>query len=314
MRTVFLGYSEVGVAGLETLLEVGAEVVAVFTHEDDPGENRWFGSVPALARARGIPTFTPEDVNRPEWVAKLRDLAPEILLSFYFRRIVSEEVLAIPPRGCFNLHGSLLPKYRGRVPTHWAIIHGETETGVTLHEMVKRADAGAIVAQKRVPIGLEETSRDVLEKQAAATRDLVREIWPDLVAGTAPRIPQDAARATRFPGRRPKDGLIDWTRTSRQVFDLVRAVTDPYPGAFTLDGPERILVWWGRPHDDREPGAPPGAVLGHSGEGVEVACGAGVFEVLRAQKPPAEPVEGEALHRLLAGVRAFAAGDGTSPE
>lgn len=283
MRTLFLGYSEMGAAGLETLLECGAEVVAVYTHEDDPGENRWFRSVADLAAAHGIEVRRAPDVNAPEEVARIRALAPDILMSFYFRQIVKPEILAIPPRGCFNLHGSLLPKYRGRVPTNWAVLCGETETGVTLHEMLKRADAGAIVAQRAVPIGPDDRAIDVMMRQVEAARDLVREVWPKLVDGTAPRIPQDEAAATKFPGRKPADGEIDWKRSAKEVHDLVRAVTDPYPGAFAeIDG-RRVTVWWGRPLPDAgaHASAAPGSVVDRTTEGPVVRCGAGLYAITR---------------------------------
>jgi methionyl-tRNA formyltransferase len=283
MRTLFLGYSEMGCAGLETLLECGAEVVAVYTHEDDPAEKRWYRSVADIAAANGIPVFRAPDINAPEEVSRIRGLAPEILLSFYYRRIVRPEILAIPPKGCLNLHGSLLPKYRGRVPTNWAIIHGETETGVTLHEMVKRADAGAIVAQKAVAIGPDDRAIDVMMRQVGACRELVRGIWPRLVDGTAPRVPQDEAAATKFPGRKPADGEIDWTRSAKEVHDLVRAVTDPYPGAGTeLDG-RRVTVWWGRPIEDEGPyaAATPGTVVETTPDGPVLKCGHGLYAITR---------------------------------
>ena len=284
MRTLFIGYSEMGCAGLETLLECGAEVVTVLTHEDDPAERRWYRSVAEIAAAAGIPVHRPESPNAPEWVARIRDLAPDILMSFYYRKLVSEAVLAIPPSGCFNLHGSLLPKYRGRVPTNWAVLNGETETGVTLHEMVKRADAGRIVAQRAVPILPDDRAIDVMNRQVSACRELIREVWPRLVDGTAPRIVQDEGAATKYPGRKPADGEIDWTRTARQVHDLVRAVTEPYPGASTtLDG-ERLTVWWGRPleEDGAHSAAAPGTVVARSEEGPLVKCGRGLFLVTRA--------------------------------
>ncbi|MFL6651978.1 MAG: formyltransferase, partial [Sulfurifustaceae bacterium] len=231
-RVVVFAYHDVGYECLELLFARGVDVVAVFTHEDNPNERIWFKSVAALARAHRVPVFTPERVNTPEWVARLRALGPELILSFYYRNMIAPEILDLARLGAFNMHGSLLPKYRGRVPINWAVLHGATETGATLHVMVKRADAGDIVDQERVPIGPEEAAREVFAHVTAAARRVLARQLDNLLAGRAPRRPQDETQATYFGGRKPDDGRIDWNRDARAVFNLIRAVTHPYPGAF----------------------------------------------------------------------------------
>ena len=212
------------------------------THGDDPKENLWFGSVAALARARGIETVIPGDPNTAEFVARVRALRPDFLFSFYYRSMLGRELLAIPARGAYNMHGSLLPKYRGRAPVNWAVLHGETQTGATLHEMVVKPDAGRIVDQEAVPILPDDLAVDVFGKVTAAAERVLARSLPGLLDGSAVLRPQDLSMGSYFGGRRPEDGRIDWRQPARRIHDLVRAVAPPYPGAFTeLEG-KRLRV------------------------------------------------------------------------
>ena len=152
MKAVVLGYHNIGCTGVEALLRNGISIQAVFTHRDNPEETIWFRSVAELAASTDIPVYAPDDINHPLWIERIRELAPDIIFSFYYRNIVGPEILAIPPSGCLNLHGSLLPKYRGRVPINWALVNGEKETGVTLHYMTARPDEGNIVARQKIRI------------------------------------------------------------------------------------------------------------------------------------------------------------------
>ncbi|MDG4596357.1 MAG: formyltransferase [Candidatus Contendobacter sp.] len=242
-RAVVFAYHNVGVRCLKVLLAHGVDVALVVTHADDPRERIWFDSVAATAADYGIPTIAPENPNAPEELQRLRDLAPDFLFSFYYRRMLMPELLAIAPRGALNMHGSLLPKYRGRVPINWAIIHGETEIGATLHYMVAKPDAGDIVDQTAVPILLDDTAREVLDKVTVAAEMTLHRALPALIAGAAPRIAQNLRQGSYFSGRKPEDGRIDWTGSAMGVHNLVRAVAPPYPGAFTTvaDQPARIL-------------------------------------------------------------------------
>jgi UDP-4-amino-4-deoxy-L-arabinose formyltransferase/UDP-glucuronic acid dehydrogenase (UDP-4-keto-hexauronic acid decarboxylating) len=261
MRTILFAYHTMGCVGLETLLRNGFDVVAVFTHRDDPDENMWFSSVAQCASAHNIPVFAPDEVNHPLWVAKIRDLRPDIIFSFYYRRLLSPSILEIPPQGCMNLHGSLLPGYRGRVPINWAIIHGEKETGVTLHYMTPRPDDGDIVCQERIEISPDDTARSLLEKAAQASAGMLERILPRIREGTAPREPQDHSKASYFGGRRPEDGEINWQRTATEIRNLVRAVTLPYPGAFSHVGDRKCLFWKVTETGPRGQSAVPGTVL-----------------------------------------------------
>jgi methionyl-tRNA formyltransferase len=246
-RVLVFAYHDVGHECLAALLERHVQVTGVFTHTDDPGERIWFKSVALLARTHAIPIYTPDKANTPEWIERIRALRPDLIFSFYYRHLISQRILDLAPLGSYNMHGSLLPKYRGRAPINWAVLHGETETGATLHVMTKRADAGDIVDQERVPIGPEETAQEVFVKITAAARRILERQIDNLLRGVAPRRAQDEAAATYFGGRRPEDGRIDWRQDARAVCNLIRAVTHPYPGAFTeLDG-RRFYIWKARP-------------------------------------------------------------------
>ncbi len=232
IRAVVFAYHDVGVRCLSVLLAHGVDVALVVTHRDRPDENIWFGSVARLARLHDLNVVTPDDPNAPNCIADIRAARPDFIFSFYYRHMLGAEVLDLAPRGAYNMHGSLLPRYRGRVPVNWAIIHGERETGATLHRMGAKPDAGDIVAQQAVPILPDDTARDVFAKVTVAAEIALDGVLPALMAGTAVHRPQDLSRGSYFGGRRPEDGRIDWKQPARAIHDLVRAVAPPYPGAW----------------------------------------------------------------------------------
>ena len=265
MRAVVFAYHNMGIAGIRALLEHGFTIPMVLSHEDDPGENRWFGSVAEFCRERGIPVFSPKDVNAPPWPDRIRAASPDLLFSFYYRSMLKREILEIPPLGAMNLHGSLLPKYRGRAPVNWVLVKGETETGVTLHFMTEKPDAGDIVGQAAVPIALDDTAFTLFGKMVDAASRLLGDLLPRIASGEIPRRPNDLARGSYFGGRRPEDGRIDWSRPAVEIYNLVRAVTRPFPGAFAELAGEKLTVWWAVPlAGATEPGASlPAPALGH---------------------------------------------------
>lgn len=291
-RCVVFAYHEIGYVGLECLLELGAEIPLVITHEDDPDERIWFRSVRALAESRGLPVFTPPEVNAPEWVERVRASQPDFLFSFYYRRLLKTPLLAVPTRGALNLHGALLPRYRGRCPVNWVLIHDERETGVTLHYMTEKPDAGDIVAQRAVPIDDSDTAWTLFQKLTEAAAQLLRDTLPLLFRGLAPRIPQDPSLASYFGGRRPEDGRIDWRWTARRVFNLVRAVTHPYPGAFAQFRGAPVFVWQATPVERRLPAqAEPGRVLTTQPE-LLVACSQGAVRLDCVSDPGEKELSG----------------------
>jgi len=232
-RAVVFAYHNVGVRCLSTLLAHGIEVPLVVSHKDNADENIWFGSVAELAALNNIPLITPDDPNTPEVISLIADLVPDFLFSFYYRNMLSAEILKLPALGALNMHGSLLPKYRGRVPVNWAVFHGESEAGASLHYMEIKPDAGDLVDQLAVPILPNDTAGQVFDKLSVAAEIVLNRSLPSLIAGNATRTPLDLDQGSYFGGRRPEDGRIDWTQGAWAIHNLIRAVAPPYPGAFT---------------------------------------------------------------------------------
>jgi len=279
-----MAYHNMGCEGIKALINNGFDIVAVFTYSDSANENIWFDSVAELAARKNIPVYTPDDINHPLWVNKIAALKPEFIFSFYYRDLLSQKILDLATKGCFNLHGSLLPKYRGRAPINWAIVNGEKETGVTLHHMTAKADNGDIVAQVKVAIDAEDNAKTLNIKMVAAAGEMLKKCLPEIKAGKASRTPQDEREATYFGGRKAEDGAIDWSKSAVAVHNLVRAVTRPYPGAFTFAGQRKIMIWEtkvlvGMKHDKK-----PGTLLNVNP--LVVACSDGALEISFAQQVP----------------------------
>jgi len=274
-RAVVFAYHNVGVRCLKVLLAGGVDVALVVTHEDSATENIWFESVIAVCETEGIPYITPVDAKSPELLARVRAAAPDLIFSFYYRHMLPQDVLDVAP--AYNMHGSLLPKFRGRAPVNWAVLHGATEIGATLHEMTVKPDAGAIVARQAVPILPDDTAHEVFGKVTVAAELALYNVLPDLLAGRAPRIPNDLANGSYFGGRKPEDGRIDWSQPAQQVYNLHRAVAPPYPGAFCDAGPHRYVIERARLFKGSVPALPPGlavvdgAILGICGDGRALA-------------------------------------------
>jgi len=280
MKVVAFAYHNMGITGLEALKKENFDIQAVISHHNTPEENCWFGSVVQWSKRNGIPVYCPANVNTPEWINKIRDMSPDVIFSFYYRQILSDAILAIPSSGAYNLHGSLLPAYRGRCPANWVLVNGESSTGVTLHHMVKRADAGDIVGQKEIPIEYEDTAFTLHEKLCRYAKELLSELLPLIKNHAAPHIPQNLSAGSYYGGRRPEDGKIDWTRPVTEIYNLIRAVTYPYPGAFTFlpDG-EKLFIWWGKPEPGNDSEITEGA-LQAEGEDIYVQSSDGRLKLI----------------------------------
>ncbi|WP_262264981.1 bifunctional UDP-4-amino-4-deoxy-L-arabinose formyltransferase/UDP-glucuronic acid oxidase ArnA [Pantoea dispersa] len=296
MKTIVFAYAEMGCAGITALLNAGYEISAIFTHADTSPESHAFPSVARLAAEQGIPVYAPEDANHPLWVDRIRTMQPDFIFSFYYRALLSDTILNCARVGAFNLHGSLLPKYRGRAPLNWVLVNGETETGVTLHRMVKRADAGDIVAQQRVAIDPQDNALTLHRKLVACAGQLLEGALPPMKRGEITATPQNDAEATVVGRRTPEDGRINWELPAAKVNNLVRAVTDPWPGAFAYAGTVKFVVWKGRVHQDA-PSAKPGTVL--SVEPFLIACGEGALEVVTGQSDNGVYMNGSQLAQSL---------------
>jgi UDP-4-amino-4-deoxy-L-arabinose formyltransferase/UDP-glucuronic acid dehydrogenase (UDP-4-keto-hexauronic acid decarboxylating) len=292
MKAIVFAYHDIGCVGLQALVDAGYDVQAVFTHTDSPDENNFFSSVARVGAGLNLPVYAPEDVNHPLWVDRIRELQPDVIFSFYYRNMLSEEVLSLAPLGGFNLHGSLLPRYRGRAPVNWVLLKGETETGVTLHKMVKRPDAGDIVGQLAVPISNDDIALTLHAKVRDAAKVLLTDVLPKIKQGNVTLTPQDESQASYFGRRTAADGEIHWHKSATEINNLIRAVTEPYPGAFTYLGQRKMTIWRSRPldtaHDKK-----PGTVL--SSDPLVVACGEGALEILAGQSESGLYVQGSRL-------------------
>ncbi|HMA31346.1 MAG TPA: formyltransferase [Casimicrobiaceae bacterium] len=272
-RAVVFAYHNVGARCLRVLRAHGVDVPLVVTHENDPAETQWFARVADVAADLELPWTAPADANAPDVVAAIAALAPDFIFSFYYRRMLKPQLLALAPRGALNMHGSLLPRYRGRAPVNWAVLHGERHTGATLHYMADKPDAGDIVTQQTVPILPDDTAKDVFDKVTVAAEICLDAVLPALLSGTAPRLPNDIARGSYFGGRGPEDGRIDWSQAAQTVHNLVRAVAPPYPGAYTNVAGHSARVL--RTRIVTAGGAPASPTLAVEREGLLARCGGG---------------------------------------
>ena len=304
MRAVVFAYSNVGDRCLRVLHARGVEVSLVVTHRDRAGETRWFARVADTAAELGLPTLFADDVGAAELLSRVTAAAPDAIFSFYFREMLPEAVLALAKRGAFNMHGSLLPNYRGRAPTNWAVLHGETETGATLHWMVARPDAGAIVDQMPVPVLPDDTARQVFDKVTVAAEIVLWRSLPAIRAGNAARLPNDPARGSYFGARRPEDGRIDWSRPAAQVYNLIRAVAPPYPGAFTEVAGVRLVIAKARIASSPQRRAPSEQALGLQVRGGRIfaVCGDGGQLLVHELTTRSRPVHVDALAALLSAI------------
>jgi methionyl-tRNA formyltransferase len=299
VRAVVFAYHDVGVRCLKTLLSAGVDVPLVVTVPDDPRERQWYASVAATATDYGLHVIAPPEANTPELERAVTELQPDFVFSFYYRSMLGAPLLRAARRGALNMHGSLLPRYRGRAPVNWAILRGERESGATLHYMVERADAGDIVDSQAVPILLDDDAREVFAKVTVAAEMVLARSLPALIGGTAPRRPQPLLPGEYFGRRRPQDGRIDWTDAALDIHNLVRAVAPPFPGAFGMVEGERWEIQ--RTRLAAHTAAPGPAQLFGIGSSCYVGCGDGHTLQLLAAANARGPIDLAALATTLAG-------------
>jgi len=251
MRTVFFGASRLGHRCCRLLIEEGlAEVVGIVTAPESfrisytpaPVVNRLHQDFNDIGQVHGIPVLT-MDGTMASCSDFLGALEPELFVAIGWYHMIPAALRSLASRGCVGIHASLLPRFRGGAPLVWAMIQGEAETGVSLFHFSGGVDDGDIIGQRAFPITDADTIRELLEKAESASLDLLREFIPKLAAGTAPRIRQREADATRFPQRSPGDGRIDWSWDPRRIRNFIRAQTRPYPGAFTVIGDRKVVIW-----------------------------------------------------------------------
>lgn len=314
MRIIYLGNHDIGIRCLAELINRNENIVAVFalpkgywdklTGVDHQG----FGSetVDSFARSHDLTVYNPEDINSEEYVDIVRNLQPDVLLSVSWDQMVNETILSIPKIGCFNLHDSLLPENRGHAPINWAIIHGYTRTGITMHHMVQKADQGGILGQREVEISLDDTTYDVYLRILDAGVELFTEVFNSIKEGQIQSTPQKHHLGTYGKRRKPVDGLIDWNQSAFDIYNRIRALTHPYPGAFTYFRGIKMLTWQARLYENTSNLGNPGQVIeGLQRDGLRVAAGSGSIVLQRLQL-----CEEDEIHALtLAGKHAIHEGE-----
>jgi methionyl-tRNA formyltransferase len=280
LRVLFFGYSQIGHRAVHLLAERQDDVLAVVTHRDDPRENRWYKTPAEAAAEHGFPVVYAENLGPGGAEELAASLAPDLVLSVFYRDLLPDGVLRSARLAALNLHPSLLPAYRGRAPLNWALVNGERETGVSLHHMVAKADAGDIVAQRKIPIDERETALSLYLKIEQAGIEILAEALPLVEAGRAPRLPQELSRSTYFGRRRPEDGRIDWSWPAERIDRLVRAVAPPWPGAFAEIEGRRVIIAQGEP-DERldSPDRPAPGTVRRDGDRLFVATGDRWFRI-----------------------------------
>lgn len=285
MRLVFMGTPDFAVASLEALLRSNDSVVGVVTQPDRPkgrGQILTPSPVKILAERQQIPLLQPLKMKNPEFLQSLAGWKPDLIAVAAFGRILTPTILSLPPRGCINVHGSLLPKYRGAGPIQWAIINGETETGITTMLMDEGMDTGAMLLQEAIPITPDDTADTLSPRLAALGGRLLVETIARLKAGTLTPRPQDASQVTFAPLLKKEDGVMDWALPATALANRIRGLS-PWPGAYTsVSGGDRWTIWRAR----ALPGPvtkPPGMIVAVTHEAIHVATGDGVLAVTELQ-------------------------------
>ncbi|MEM1165588.1 MAG: methionyl-tRNA formyltransferase [Planctomycetota bacterium] len=283
MRVLMLGFARFGAAVFEAVRDAGHDVVALATHETRP--ERITGYCPpdlsALAGEAGVPSAVIAPGERDMVHRFAGEHTFDLVLAVNWRGWIQTDVLDLAPQGGVNLHGSLLPAYRGNAPMTWAIIHGERTLGVTAHRLAEEIDAGTILGQRSYDLASEETIADAYDRSEAIFGPLTVEVLDALERGEAVETPQDESRASRFGRRRPEGGVIDWSVPAHRVHDWVRAQTSPLPGAFTHAGLTKVIVWRTEVVDERTTLGTPGRILETDGSSVTVAAGQGAVRLVQ---------------------------------
>jgi len=307
VKVLFMGTPDFAVPSLRVLLEEGYDVIGTVTQPDRPkGRKRVLTPPPVkvFALEHGIPVLQPERLRRPEAVAEAAALAPDLIVTAAYGQILPKAVLALPRCGCINVHGSLLPKYRGGAPIQYAVMNGDRETGVTIMYMAEGLDTGDMISRVVVPIADEDTAGTLFDKLSAEGAELLRRTLPELVAGKIAAVPQNESEATYSPTLKREDERLDWSRPARELFNRIRGL-NPWPVAYTEHNGEILKVWKAKPPRERagqaSPFAPsaaePGTVVAVNAGGIEVAAGDGTLWLTEVQPAGRKAMDAAAYGR-----------------
>ncbi len=283
MRIVYVGCKFIGYECLKHLFKKDENVVSVYTlHPDLKDKTAGFKSFDPLMGDKDIQYYKIKDINENEVVKNIKEENPDIIIQVGWSQIIKEEIINLPPKGTVGFHASPLPKFRGGAPVNWAIIKGKKEWATTFFYMDTDVDSGDIIGQKKLNIDFEDTVKDVYEKVTLKDIELLEEYLPLLKEGEAPRKPQDDSEATYVERRKPEDGVIDWTKSSYEIYNWIRALTHPYPGAFTFYDGKKVLIWDSKA-SEKESHRKPGTIVNMSSEGIEVSTSDGILVLTRLQ-------------------------------
>ncbi len=280
MKAVVFAYQDMGILGIRRLLEAGLDIPLVFSHEDDPAGNIWFASVKDLCARLNIPCLCPRNPGQFGWMEQIRSSRPDFIFSFGYQSLLRPSILSLPRLGAYNLHYSLLPLYRGKCPVNWVLARGETHTGVTLHAMVERPHAGAVIAQKEVEISGDDTVMTLFGKLDTAAAALLEGTLPTMMKGGIRKTPMDLSRGSYFREMTPEDGRIFWDRPAEEIYNLIRAVTRPFTGAYGFVGDDMVTFWRAVP--DMEVTLEPGRIDTRGGT-VLMGTGYGCIRILEIE-------------------------------
>ena len=300
MRIIYMGTPDFAIPPLEKLVAAGHQVAAVITQPDRPRQ-RGKVCTPTPVKSRslelGLPVYTPEKVNTPEVLELLSNLKPDLLVVVAYGQFLSEKLFTLPPYGAVNIHASLLPAYRGAAPIHWAILHGESRTGVTIMYIDKGMDSGDMILRQETEIGPEEDTGSLHDRLSQMGADLLLQAIEQIHTGTVVRIPQDPKAATLAPMLRKEQERVDWTQSAQTIHDQIRGL-HPWPGCYTTWQGKRLKLHASRVQNQSAP-AHPGQILEISSQGITVACGQDCLRLIQVQP------EGKAVMEASAFIRGY---------
>jgi len=294
MRIVFVTHNELGLACLEELADLGGDIQAVYTRPEKP-ELADQTDLDEFTDVNNIPLHRVQSINKSEVKTQLRGYEPDLLFVVGWSRLVEQDVIDIPSTAALGMHPAPLPRGRGRAPLAWSVIKGLDETALSFFHLVEEPDAGDLVGQEPLSIELDDDAASMYEKVVDAGRKLIHRYYPDFASGNVPRTPQDESKATWWPKREPKYGIIDWNLSPWEIYNWIRGQTRPYPGAYSYLNGDRITIWSANPPSDEPSFVQPGEIVYYEGDVLGVGAWEGIIELTEVQVGQDDPLEARCL-------------------